>query len=258
MSEFGLSIVVALTGWWFFTGLILWLVHWPTRDHRTIFAVTSLLALITVAAVPAVASRVSGMASVVGFCQALILWGWLEMAYLMGFVTGPEGRPCGPEAGLVERANCGLKACLHNEMATVSIGLLLLVWLWNASNPTTMWAFCALWLMRWSAKLNLVLGIRNYNQSWLPKHLAYIDTYIARRRMNPLFPCSFLAGSSMAWWLYERASTVPELSDRVSLTLVCTLVILGTLEHIFLMLPLNDAALWRWASPEPDKKAFQR
>lgn len=254
MSDFGLSVVVAMTGWWFFTGLILWLVHWPKSRHRGVFALTSLLSLLTFASVPSVGAWTGGMASVTAFCQALILWGWLEMAYLMGFMTGPEGKPCKLHAGLLTRAKYGLKACLYNELGTVGIGVSLITLLWGAANPTAAWAFCALWFMRWSAKLNLVLGVRNYNRSWLPEHLAYVDSYIPRRRMNPLFPLSVLVGTTLAWWLGVLAAGAPDLGSRVSLTLVCTLVTLGTLEHVFLMLPLNEAALWRWASPGPSKK----
>ena len=254
MNDFGLSIVVALTGWWFFTGLILWLVHWPAKRHRRVFVMTSMLSLATFATVPSVAAWTGGMASVVAFSQALILWGWLEMAYLMGFMTGPEGKPCQANAGLRVRAICGLKACLYNELGTVGVGMSLVVMLWDAANPTAMLAFCALWFMRWSAKLNLVLGVRNYNRSWLPQHLAYVDSYIPRRRMNPLFPLSLLAGALLTWWLGLLAAGAPDLGSRVAFTLVCTLVLLGTLEHVFLMLPLNEAALWRWASPDPNKK----
>jgi putative photosynthetic complex assembly protein 2 len=44
-------------------------------------------------------------------------------------------------------------------------------------------ATCAtLGLMRWSAKLNLFLGVRNYNQDWLPGAPAYLDSYTRRAR----------------------------------------------------------------------------
>ena len=41
MSEFALALLVALTGWWFSTGVILWLVHRNERHHRTIFVLAT-------------------------------------------------------------------------------------------------------------------------------------------------------------------------------------------------------------------------
>ncbi len=44
-----------------------------------------------------------------------------------------------------------------------------------------------------------------------------------------------------------------DLSVVVGLTLVGMLAALGTLEHLFLMLPLGDSALWHWAAPMAEK-----
>jgi hypothetical protein len=37
----------------------------------------------------------------------------------------------------------------------------------------------------------------------------------------------------------------------IALTLVGAIAALGTLEHLFLMAPLKEAALWIWAAPNP-------
>jgi hypothetical protein len=89
----------------------------------------------------------------------------------------------------------------------------------------------SLWLMRWSAKLNLFLGVRNYNSDWFPEHLQYLDSYTRRAPMNLLFPVS------------------------VADLLVSALLSLAVLEHWFLMLPFGESALWRWARDTPAGRA---
>jgi putative photosynthetic complex assembly protein 2 len=121
---------------------------------------------------------------------------------------------------------------------------------WQQPNQTALWTFTVLWLMRWSSKLNLVLGVRNYNQSWLPEHLAYVHSYIPRRVLNPLFPVSVVVGGVVTFLLFNAAMQTPELGLMIGLTLAGAIAALGTLEHLFLMAPLRDAALWDWAAPD--------
>ncbi len=71
---------------------------------------------------------------------------------------------------------------------------------WGGVNQTGMWTFLVLWIMRQSAKLNIFLGARNLNESFLPAHLKYLQTYFTRKAMNPLFPFSVLLSSLVAWW----------------------------------------------------------
>jgi putative photosynthetic complex assembly protein 2 len=186
---------------------------------------------------------------VLSFTLALLVWGWLEMGYLIGWITGPRQRPCSPNASLATRLREGLGTCLYHELALLLLLGLLLLLSWGAPNQTSLLAFAVLWGMRWSAKLNLVLGVRNYNSNWLPDHLEYLDSYIPRRRMNPLFPLSLIAGIALTAWLASLAATAPTLAAQVSYTLAASLAALGTLEHLFLMLPLRDALLWQWAAP---------
>ncbi len=61
---------------------------------------------------------------------------------------------------------------------------------WDAANPVGLWTFTVLWLMRWSAKLNVFLGVPNLNGDWLPAHLGFLQSYMGRRSMNHLFPLS--------------------------------------------------------------------
>ncbi|MEY2908676.1 MAG: hypothetical protein RLZZ602_1199 [Pseudomonadota bacterium] len=248
-QEVVLAIVVALTGWWFSTGLILFLVHRNASLHGRLFVVATGIMLLVLMCVPAFAVVASPVNTVIGFCLALLLWGWLEMGYLMGFVTGPNRKPCPPHASLSARLRLGVGTCLWHELWLLLLVGSLYILTYEQPNQTTLWTFTALWLLRWSAKLNLVMGVRNYNYAWLPQHLEYLDSYIPRRIFNPLFPFSVLMGAGSAAFIFSLAAASGSVAHTVSYVLVAALVTLGTLEHIFLMFPMGDARLWQWAAP---------
>ena len=250
MNEFGLALLVALTGWWFSTGVILWLVHRSERYHRKIFVVSTLTMLLAFYGVATSVYESTPQSVVLAFCLALLLWGWLEMGYLMGFITGPRKEACPEGATTASRMRLGLSTCLWHELTLLAmVGVL--VWLsWQQTNQTALWTFTVLWLMRWSSKLNLVLGVRNYNQSWLPEHLAYVHSYIPRRLLNPLFPVSVALGALVTFLFMDSAMQTAELGLMIALTLAGAIAALGTLEHLFLMAPFRDAALWDWAAPD--------
>ena len=253
MTEYALALLVALTGWWFSTGLVLWLVHRSERHHRSIFAVATVMMLCSFVLVARVAEQLSPAAAILAFCLALLLWGWLEMSYLMGFITGPHNEACPENVSVLGRLGRGLGTSLWHELVLLAMVSLLYAISLDQPNQITFWAFSVLWLMRWSAKLNLVLGVRNYNREWLPVHLAYLDSYIPRRPFNMLFPLSLALGSALTYVLLHTSYMATDLSVVVGLTLVGMLAALGTLEHLFLMLPLGDSALWHWAAPMAEK-----
>ena len=225
MNEFVLALFVALTGWWFSTGVILWLVHRPERYHRNIFGLATITMLVAFYGVQTTVTESTPQSVVTAFCLALLLWGWLEMGYLMGFVTGPRKEACPDGATAVARMRLGLRTCIWHEL-TLLVMVAVLAWLsWRQPNQTALWAFTVLWLMRWSSKLNLVLGVRNYNQSW--------------------------CGVIVSFYLINSAIQATDLGLMIALTLAGAIAALGTLEHLFLMAPLKEAALWIWAAPTP-------
>ena len=87
---------------------------------------------------------------------------------------------------------------LHHELALLLLGALLVALTWHAPNHGALVTFTILWVMRQSAKLNVFLGVRNLNESFLPVHLEYLQSYFRRRAMNLLFPFSVIAGTAVA------------------------------------------------------------
>ena len=54
-------------------------------------------------------------------------------------------------------------------------------------------------------------------------------------------------GFYVTYSIFGSASAGAELTQQLSLYLIATLMLLASIEHLFLMFPLNDAALWSWA-----------
>jgi len=120
----------------------------------------------------------------------------------------------------------------------------------DGTRSIAFWIYATLWLMRWSSKLNLILGVRNYNRDWLPTSLQYVDSYIQRRNMNVLFPISIVLSIWVLVRVVDAAHASVLIDVQIGYTLVATVVTLGALEHLFLMLPIGEGRLWEWASPQ--------
>ena len=247
MSSLGWPFLYTLFVWWFSTGVILYLDGLPQRTFKwTMLGTTGLLALALVGLAYS-GNDTSVAGAYCGFTCAILVWAWQEMAFLLGYVTGPRREAC-PEGSIGwQRARMAFQAVLHHELALVALALAVLAVTWNAPNQTGWWTFVILWTMRQSAKLNVFLGVRNLNEGFLPPHLKYLQTYFSRRAMNPLFPVSVALATLAAVPLWRAAfQPVASSFDAASLCLLGSLLSLAILEHWFLVLPLPSEELWKW------------
>ena len=249
-----LATAVAVFGWWFTTGLILWLNHLPAGTHRWSMAGATALLVLCFSSLESVAAQATQTAALYAFLQALCLWGWLEMGYLMGFVTGPSNRPCPPDATGWTRFGLALKTSLYHELAVVVLVLSVVAVTAGQPNQVAGLTCVSLWLMRWSAKLNLFLGVANFHAEWLPRSQQHLVTYMKQRRINLLFPFSVVLGTGVAVWFLQHAWLADHPFVATGHAIVGLLLSLGVLEHWFLVLPVQDSKLWRWAMPVIDEQ----
>lgn len=247
MVDFALPALFALFLWWFSTGAILWLDGLPARTYpRSMLGATLVLAaaLWGLAASSAVAS-VSG--AYCAFSCGLLVWAWQEMAFLMGYATGPSRAPCPPDATGRRRFTLALRAILYHELAILLGAAAVIAVTWGAPNQIGTWTYLLIWGMRQSAKLNVFLGARNLNEQFLPPHLRYLGSFFLRRPMNLLFPVAVTAATLLTAYLFHLA-LAPTASDfqAAGFTFLGMLAALATLEHWFLVLPVPAEALWNW------------
>jgi len=236
-----------LFAWWFSTGVILYLVGLPRRTHKwTMAAATALLALSLVAAARSAADT-SHAGAYLAFSAALGVWAWQEVAFLLGYVTGPRRLPCPAQARGWQRARLAFQTVQHHELALLVLGGVLLALVGQQPNQGALVTFAILWVMRQSAKLNLFLGVRNRSEDFLPPHLDYLPSYFRHRRINGLFPLSVLGASAAAVLLWQLALAPGQAAaDEAGALLAAVLLSLGLLEHWFMVLPLPSQALWQW------------
>ena len=248
MLSYALAVAYALFLWWFSTGVILYLDKRPEHTYPWSLAGATLALVAAFGVLVWSRDMATMLGAYAGFTAGVVIWGWMEMSYFMGFITGPRKTPCPKGSRGWQRFRLALSTSIYHELIII-VAATLMVWLtWGAVNTVGTWTFVILWLMRWSAKLNLFLGVPNLNEDWLPERIRFLTTYLAKRPMNLLFPVSVSVATVIMCLLVDTAVELPAGSFAgVALILAATLLALALLEHWFLVLPLADGALWRWA-----------
>jgi putative photosynthetic complex assembly protein 2 len=261
VADHGLPVLYALFLWWFSTGLILYLDGLPRRTFRWSMLGCTVLALLSLWGLFATRDDTSVLGAYAAFTYGLLVWGWHEMSFLMGYVTGPRREPCPEGCRGWRHMVHAIEAILWHELAIAATAVVMLALTWDSANQVGTWVFMVLWVMRLSAKLNVYLGVPNLTDEFLPEHLAYLKSFMRKRPMNALFPISVTAGTVVTTQLVGHALAGGEGSfEATAYTFAAVLLALAILEHWFLVLPLPDAALWSWAlrsretNPDDERK----
>jgi putative photosynthetic complex assembly protein 2 len=247
LTDYLIPILLPLIAWWLCTGVILFLNQLPPSTHKWSLLGTTLLFAGGLVTLDMVAQDATRSGAILAFMQALAIWSWLEMTYLTGALTGASREPCPPDAAGWNRFKLAVKTSIHHEIAVVLVGILIISYTWNAPNHFCALAYLTLWLMRWSAKLNLFFGVAKVNEEWFPPHMRYLASYIRTRRMNRLFPVSIALASLVAAWWIHNAAVAEDAHERTGYLLVTSLLCLAILEHGFMVSRIRDSLLWNWA-----------
>jgi putative photosynthetic complex assembly protein 2 len=237
----------ALFLWWFSTGLILYLNHLQPNTYRWSMSLASVVMGLCLLGMRSGADDVSTLGAFIAFAQALAVWAWIEMSYFTGLITGPRKQPCPADLRGWPRFILAVQTSLYHELLVIAMGLFIFVLTWDLPNHIAIGTFATLWFMRWSAKLNLFLGVPNVNAEWFPAHLRFLTTYMRRRSMNLFFPFSVTIATALVTVLV--ALSIDPVADfkHSGYVLIASLMALAVLEHWFMVLPLRDSALWDWA-----------
>jgi putative photosynthetic complex assembly protein 2 len=230
-SGHALPLLYVAVLWFVATGLVVAL------DRRSwLLLASGMLALAATAAIVILRDDPSLLATYASFTAAFAVWGWHEIAFLTGAITGPNKAPC--PAGLHgwERLKASAGTVMHHEIALALTLAVLLAFTWGSTNMTGPWAFAILYVMRLSTKFNIFLGVPNFTPELLPARLAWLKTHFRTARFNALMPFSLAGSAALTFFLLDTP-------------LLAALALLGLIEHLFLVLPFKDGALWRWAMP---------
>ena len=247
--------LLALFVWWFSTGAILWVVKTADRKGPRAGLIATLWGLPMLAlglwGFSVSLNDISVFGACVAFLSALCIWGWIELAFLTGVITGPNGYPLPPNTPEWERFIRAWGTLAYHEMLLVGTLICLVLVGEGAANIFGVWTFAVLFFARLSAKLNLYLGVPKINVDFLPAALAHLATYFRNRPINWLFPISVTALTfASACWL-ERMYAAPTDGQLIGFALLTAITALALLEHWVMVLPIPDEKLWRWMLPAP-------
>lgn len=251
MTEHVLPVVAAIAAWWFGTGVVLYLDRLPRSTFRWSMGAVTVALLGALCGIAATRDEATSAGAYAAFGLSLVVWAWIEMSFLMGFVTGPRAAACPPGARGWSRVGYALHAIAYHELALVAGGGLVFLLTVGGENRVALWTYLTLWVMRTSAKLNVFLGVRNLSEDLLPAGVAYLATYFRRSRMNLLFPFSIAGSTAAAVVLWSSALAAHAPFDVTALTLIAALVSLAVIEHWFLVLPFSANWLWQWGLRSP-------
>lgn len=240
--------------WWSSTGAVLWLTRRPVQAFPRIAFIAVLMGVAATAATLLVRDLGGAAGAYVGFLLGLAVWGAHEVLFLLGYVSGSRKTPCPPGLSTFSRFLASTEAIIHHELLLAGHALLLWGFSAGAPNEAAAMTFALLWVMRLSAKLVVFFGAPNVSDEFLPRHLQYLGTYFSKRR-NPV--CALPA---LAFVLFLTVSigtsalgATTEGYDWTIRVLLACLAGLALFEHVALIAPIPDSALWAWAAREPKK-----
>lgn len=258
MTEFALPLLFATVLWFVATGFVLWLDKLPSHTWPVSITLASVASGFAMGGIIATAEETSTWAAYVAFACALVLWGWHELSFLMGFVTGPNRNPCPPDARGWRRFRLAAATLIYHEVAMFVCLAVMAAATWGKPNQTATLTFLLLFVMRLSAKFNIFAGVPHLSTEMMPDHMRYLASYFRIAPPRWFFLLSVSGIAVLAAWLADLA-----LSSRGGIAtgyaLAFALVALAFIEHGFLVVPWQDTAMFRWAMPEQARqRALQK
>jgi putative photosynthetic complex assembly protein 2 len=248
MTDTFIALGFAIFIWWFSTGIVILLNRMSRTAITLSLFISSALGLGALGGLAHTAQQTGVLGAYCAFTCALLAWGWNELSFLTGWITGPQKKAILKSTSGWPRFMASFNAVAWHELAILVVGLVIVTITWDAPNQVGTGTYLVLWVMRTSAKLNLFLGVRNLSEEFLPSHLAYLESFFKRRRMNAFFPFAVVSASACLWFIVDfanHAMTTP--AQLVGAVLVGTMLALAIVEHLMLVLPLDTTAMWRWA-----------
>ena len=253
-----IAMLAAVFLWWFSTGAILLVVritenfNFLTKLKVCIFSLPVLV--LGLFGIWKTSFNLTILDSYLAFVSALLVWGWIELTFLTGVITGPNKSQCPKNITLFEKFIRAWGTLAYHEISLL-LGLGIVTLLGYAQgNQFGIWTFTVLYFARIFAKLNLFLGVPHVNAEFIPQGLSHLKSYFKISKLNWFFSVSVtLLTLTTVFWV-ERLFAVQNSYETVGFSLLFTISLMALLEHWFMVLPIPDARLWRWMLPKTKTK----
>ena len=237
----------ALFVWWFSTGLIIFLDGLPRATFKYSLAGATVITGCALWALHHSAHDTTTRGAYIAFAAGVLAWGWQEISFYMGFVTGPRSAPCPEGCSGWKHFLHAIQTSLWHELAIIASAAIVVALTWHAPNQVGTYTFMVLWWMHQSAKLNVFLGVQNLNEEFLPEHLTFLRSFLTKKPMNLLFPFSVTISTVILVVMVQHAMAPGATAfARSGATFVAAMMALAILEHWFLVLPMPSQKLWDW------------
>jgi putative photosynthetic complex assembly protein 2 len=247
-------ILATLALWWISTGAILVLGERSDSARRCAMVLGSLLALAGLAGLWFTRDLTTPFGAYASAMSAIAIWAWHEMSFLFGFITGPNRSPCAPGAKGWARFRSAAATLMHHELALAGTIIVMALMSIGAENAIGLQLFSLLFALRLSSKFNLFMGAPHFTEQFLPGRLSHLNSYFSQSQPGWFFLISTSTITVGAGLLFWGAATATTSFEAAAFALLGALAALGALEHLFLALPVPDAALWRWLLPARDPR----
>lgn len=251
MLDLAIPVLYALAIWWLGTGIVLTVVRRRVETHRSSTAIGLSFALAALMVIAATAGEATPLSAHAGFTAAIVVWGFIELTFLTGLITGPNKQGAAGAFGAA-RFRPAVAAVIHHELALVAGGIAILIAANGALAATAVVTYALLWIMRLSAKLNLFLGVPQLHDELLPAPIAHLRSHFRggpttlRLVLCILVP---LCGATLLVWLAIAATSA---AVATAYALLATLLLLAALEHVFMLVPIPLMKMWDWSGrPAP-------
>jgi putative photosynthetic complex assembly protein 2 len=239
-------ILFALFVWWFSTGVIIYLDGLPRRTFKWSFLGGTLMMFAALWGLAATRDDTSLTGAYLAFTWGTLAWGWQEMSFYMGYVTGPRKEPCPEGCGGLAHFGHAIQTSLYHELAVIVAAVAVLALTWGGANQIGTWTFLIMWWMHQSAKLNVFFGVRNLSEEFLPEHLQFLRSFLTKKPMNAFFPISVTVSTVITALLFQRAfATGASEFEAIGFTFLAFLMALAILEHWLLVMPF-PSKIWDW------------
>ena len=240
-----LALIYALVTWWASTVIIIYLDGLKQSTFKYSLAGMTVLTLACLYGLYRSANDTSVMGAYIAFTCGLLAWGWQEVSFYMGFVTGSRKQPCPENCRGWAHFGHAIQTSIYHELAIIASAVLVVALTWGGSNQIGTWTFLILWWMHQSAKLNVFLGVRNLNEEFLPEHLTFLKGFLNKKAMNLLFPFSVTISTVITVIVAMKAfSESASAFEQAGYSFLTAMMALAILEHWLLVVPMPSTKLW--------------
>ena len=113
--------------WWFSTGLILKVNGLPKQYFRAIFTFSLIVLLFAFWGLGISSQQATIAGAYCSFTCAIIIWGWQELAFLLGYITGSRRADCPQDLSGIRRAWYAFQTINYHELTLLSLGVVIFI-----------------------------------------------------------------------------------------------------------------------------------